>query len=135
MGDIVNTASRIEGLNKHLGTRALVSSEVIDQLGGLLTREIGSFRLKGKTQPIGIHELICRLDEADGKQREACGFFAEGLSAFRNRSWKEALEKFRQSLNILEKDEPSNYYITLCESYEQNPPEEPWDGVVHMDKK
>jgi adenylate cyclase len=135
MGDIVNTASRIEGLNKHLGTRVLVSSEVVDQLGGLLTRELGSFRLKGKTQPIGIHELICRLDEADGKQREACGFFAEGLGAFRKKSWEEAMEKFRRSLFILKEDEPSRYYIDLCESYQQNPPEEPWAGVVLMDKK
>jgi adenylate cyclase len=135
MGDIVNTASRIEGLNKHLGTRVLVSSEVVEQLGGLLTRELGSFRLKGKTQPIGIHELICRLDEADGKQREACGFFAEGLGAFRNKSWEEAMEKFRRSLYTLEEDEPSRYYITLCETYRQKSPEEPWDGVVQMDKK
>ena len=69
MGDIVNTASRIEGLNKHLGTRVLVSAEVIDRLGGLLSRELGGFRLKGKTSAIVVHELVCRLEEADGKQK------------------------------------------------------------------
>jgi adenylate cyclase len=135
MGDIVNTASRIEGLNKHLGTRVLVSAEVVDQLGGLLTRELGSFRPKGKTQPVVLHELICRLSDADGKQKEAFGFFAEGLHAFREKSYDEAIEKFRRSLDTLGDDEPSRFYISLCERHKANPPEETWDGVVHMDKK
>ncbi|MBP2674251.1 MAG: adenylate/guanylate cyclase with Chase sensor, partial [Deltaproteobacteria bacterium] len=135
MGDIVNTASRIEGLNKHLGTRVLVSDEVIDRLGGLLSRELGAFRLKGKTSAIGIHELICRLDEADGKQREGCRVFAEGLAAFRGQAWDEAMEKFRGSTEQFAGDEPSRFYMSLCEEYKRNPPEGPWDGVVHMDRK
>jgi adenylate cyclase len=135
MGDIVNTASRIEGLNKHLGTRVLVSAEVIDQLNGLLSRELGAFRLKGKTKPIGIHELICRMEAADGKQKEAFGCFAEGLEAFRKRSWEEATEKFRRSMEILGIDEPSRFYLKLCEQNKANPPGETWDGVVNIDMK
>jgi adenylate cyclase len=135
MGDIVNTASRIEGMNKHLGTRVLVSSEVVEQLGGLLTRELGSFRLKGKTKPIGIHELICRLDDADGKQREGCRVFAEALAAFRGQVWDEAMEKFRRSTEHFAEDEPSRFYTRLCEQYKNRPPGEAWDGVVNMDAK
>jgi adenylate cyclase len=135
MGDIVNTASRIEGMNKHLGTRVLVSSEVIDQLGGLLTRELGSFRLKGKSKPIAIHELICRMEEADGKQREGCRVFAEALAAFKRKSWEEAEEKFHWAMEAVGEDVPSRFYISLCEVYNTNPPVEPWDGVVLMDRK
>jgi adenylate cyclase len=135
MGDIVNTASRIEGLNKHLGTRVLVSSEVVEQLGGLLTRELGAFRLKGKTKPIGIHELICRLDEADGKQREGCRVFAEALAAFRGQAWDEAMVKFRGSTEQFAEDEPSRFYMSLCEQHKNRPPGEAWDGVVTMDAK
>jgi adenylate cyclase len=112
-----------------------VSNDVVEQLDGILSRDLGSFRLKGKSQPIGIHELICRLTEANGKQREACGFFAEGLDAFRKKSWDEATDKFRRSLGALEYDEPSLYYIGLCEGYKANPPNALWDGVVNMDKK
>jgi adenylate cyclase len=135
MGDIVNSASRIEGLNKYLGTRVLVSAEVIDRLGGFLTRELGTFRLKGKSKPIAIHELICRLEEADGRQREACGIFTEALGAFKRQSWDEAIEKFCRSMEIFGEDEPSRIYISLCEGYRSNPPVEPWDGVVLMDRK
>ena len=135
MGDIVNTASRIEGLNKHLGTRVLVSGEVVDRLDGLLTRELGSFLLKGKTNPIGIHELICRQSEVNGKQTKAIGFFAEGLRAFREKSWDAAIDSFRGSLDSLGDDEPSRFYIGLCEAHKSNPPEEAWDGVIHMEQK
>jgi adenylate cyclase len=135
MGDIVNTASRIEGLNKHLGTRVLVSDEVIDRLGGLLSRELGGFRLKGKTVAIRVHELICRLEEADGKQKAGCAMFAEALAAFRKKSWDEAAEKFRGCLESLPGDEPSRFYMRLCEQHKNHPPEETWDGVVNMDTK
>jgi adenylate cyclase len=54
IGDIVNTATRVEGLNKYLGTRVLASEEVIHQLDGFLTREVGTFLLAGKSKPLGI---------------------------------------------------------------------------------
>jgi len=135
MGDIVNTASRIEGLNKHLGTRLLVSDEVIDRLGGLLSRELGGFRLKGKTTAIVVHELVCRLEEADGEQKAGCAMFAEALAAFRKRSWDEAAEKFRGCMGSLPGDEPSRFYMRLCEQHKNHPPAETWDGVVNMDAK
>ena len=59
-GDTVTTASRLDGLNKYLGTNILVSDEVIRDLDNFLAREIGIFLMKGKTQPIVAHELICR---------------------------------------------------------------------------
>src|SRR5437870_9941403 len=51
-GDTVNTASRMDGLNKYLGTEVLASEETVQQVDGVLTREIGKFMLKGKAQPI-----------------------------------------------------------------------------------
>ncbi len=57
VGDIVNTASRIETLNKELGTTILVSSEVYSQLEGFTFRPKGEFVLKGKTNPVSVAEL------------------------------------------------------------------------------
>ncbi len=135
VGDIVNTSTRIEGLNKYLGTRLLVSEEVIHQIDGFLSREVGKFRLVGKTKPLVIHELICREEESDEKQRRACEIFAEAFSAFRRQSWDEAIEKFSQCIEEFGEDGPSQFYIKLCKNYRMNPPGEPWDEVVHMDKK
>ena len=135
IGDIVNTSERIQGLNKYLGTRILVSEEVIGQLGGFLTRELGKFLLVGKTKPLSIHELLCRMEEVSDLQRKQCAMFAEVLNAFRRRSWEEAMEGFRELIKGLGKDGPSLFYLRLCERYRENPPEESWDGVVRMAEK
>jgi adenylate cyclase len=135
MGDIVNTASRIESLNKQLGTNTLVSEEVINQLNGFLTRELGKFRLKGKVQPIVIYELMGRLEESDEKCRKSCTLYAEAMDAFRMQGWDDAIRKFNEVVENLGKDGPSQFYIRLAERYKEQPPEETWEGVVRMDKK
>src|SRR5919106_1634494 len=134
-GDTVNTASRMDGLNKYLGTEILVSEEVIHEIDGFLTREAGRFLLKGKAQPIVVHELLCRMEEADEKQKKACAIFAEGLLAFKRRSWDQAKEKFHQCIQNSENDNLSNFYLKLCDRYENKPPKEPWKGTIPMEEK
>lgn len=135
MGDIVNTASRIEGLNKFLGTTVLVSDEVFHELSGYLARDCGMFRLKGKGKPIHVHELWCRMEDAEDGQRDACAAFAGGLSAFQKGAWEEAEGMFQRVNERVGDDGPSRFYLGLCEIYRKNPPVQPWDGVVHMEKK
>ena len=135
MGDTVNTASRMDGLNKYLGTEILVSDEVIRDVKGFLTREAGTFLFKGKSQRIRVHELLSRADEAAEMQRNACTIFAEGLSAFRCHSWPQAKEKFEQSADLLHGDRLSGFYLDLFERYKNHPPREPWEGVVELEEK
>lgn len=135
VGNIVNTAARIEGLNKYLGTRVLVSGEVIERLDGFLSREIGEFLFLGKTKPLAVHELVGRIEEAGVPQRKACAVYAEGLDAFRRRSWDEAIRRFQETVDILGEDGPSMFFVGLCTHYRKDPPEPVWDGVVRMDKK
>ncbi len=134
-GDVVNTASRMDGLNKYLGTELLVSEEVIDGLNGFLTREVGKFRFKGKAQPVVVHELLCRVEESDEEQKRARLLFAEALDAFRKQFWSEATEKFHHAVENSAKDGPAHFYMKLCEQYKRNPPEEPWDGVIPLEEK
>ena len=135
VGDIVNTATRIEGLNKYLGTRILVSEEVVYQLDGFLTREFGKFLLAGKVKPTVVCELICHIEESSEQQRNLCAMFAEALSAYRRQSWEEAIEIFYESLEVCKEDGPSIFYLKLCEKYRENPPGEVWDGLVCLNKK
>jgi adenylate cyclase len=135
MGDTVNTASRLDGLNKYLGTEILVSDEALHNVKGFLTREAGTFLFKGKTQRIRVHELLSRADETAEKQRNACAIFAEGLSAFKCRSWPQAKEKFEQSAALLDGDPLSGFYLGLFERYKNYPPKEPWEGVVELEEK
>jgi len=135
IGDIVNTASRVEGLNKYLGTRIVLSEEVLYQVDGFLTRELGKFLLIGKSKPVVVYELICRIEESSEQQRGLCAIFNIALNAFRRQSWEEAIKGFNESMEIHSKDGPSIFYLKLCEKYRENPPGETWDGLVYLDNK
>lgn len=137
VGDIINTTSRIEGLNKFLGTQILVSAEVLQQLSGFLTRELGTFLVVGKSKPLVVHELLCRFGESNKQQRSLCTLFAEGLGAYRRQRWVEAVEKFSEiiSSSSHKEDGPSLFYVKLCEEYREKPPEAAWDGIVRMVRK
>jgi adenylate cyclase len=135
VGDIVNTATRIEGLNKYLGTRILVSREVLSLTGMFLARDLGRFLLAGKSRPVHVSELVNLQAEATPREKEYCASFAEGMELFRRQAWEKATGKFQQTLGIREGDGPSLFYLRLCALFSQNPPGEGWDGVVHMENK
>lgn len=135
VGDVVNTAARIEGLNKHLGTQVLASVEVIEGLDGFVTRELGRFLLYGKTNPLRIYELICGLDEAEKHMLQQSVLFSEALRAFENRFWEEAEALFLEYMLVKGEDKAARFYVTKCRIFKRNPPSDLWDGVVSFDTK
>lgn len=135
VGDIVNTATRLEGLNKHLGTRILLSEEVVNQLEGVIIREMGKFLLAGKSKPLVVYELICRQEEFTTLQEEMCALFSEGLGYFKMQSWEKASVMFEKINNRFPDDGPSSFYLNLCKKYSENPVDSLWDGVIRFDKK
>ncbi|MCA9498979.1 MAG: adenylate/guanylate cyclase domain-containing protein [Nitrospira sp.] len=133
-GNVVNTASRVEGLNKYLGTTIVVTGDVVHGLEAvLLLRELGQFKLKEKDTSFVIHELISRLEESDQKRMRASGLFAKALGAFRIQDWNIARELFSQCVDLVDGDGPSEFYLQLCEQFIKNPPPEPWDKVVTLE--
>ncbi len=84
IGDAVNTASRLESLNKQYGTRFLFSQEVLDNAGGVYrstgpggTSAFGNFsifridaaRPKGKRKPKYIYSLLLKDQQDRGQYR------------------------------------------------------------------
>jgi adenylate cyclase len=135
VGDVVNTASRVEGLNKHLGTTVLATAEVLQEVEGLVTRELGAFVLVGKTKPVNVFELAGmaggRAVFPDGLVDE----FSQGLYHFRAGSWMKALVKFQECEAILPGDGPSRFYTGICRDFMIQEPEEPWRGWVVISRK
>ncbi|OYT92137.1 MAG: adenylate/guanylate cyclase domain-containing protein [Burkholderiales bacterium PBB3] len=64
LGDPINTAARLESVNKHLGTRMCVSQAVLDGCSGVPTRCVGQIVLKGKTQALRVYAPLATLDSA-----------------------------------------------------------------------
>jgi adenylate cyclase len=135
VGDIVNSASRIQELNKALGTRVLLSAQVLDGIDGFLTREVGTFLLRGKSHPLVIHELIGWQDVNDQLTIAPWHeLFAEGLKAFREADWKTAMILFTQLVESRDDDGVSRFYLHLTRRYRQTPPAGDWDGVIRLDR-
>jgi len=116
-GDTINTATRIEGLSKLLGTKILVSAEVVDGLVGFIAREIGTFILKGKTRAIIIYELQGYQDDMDDGRDSLNIFFKQALALFRQHQWVDALQFFLEIEKEYPNDAPTRFYINYLQHH------------------
>lgn len=135
VGDAVNTASRIEALSKHLGTKLLISEDMLAHLDDLLTRPMGAFLLAGKSTPVRIGELVARAVDASAEQRWLCMAFADALAAYRARRWDEAAARWSAILQKFPNDGPSRFYLQRTRHHVAEPPPADWDAVERMASK
>jgi adenylate cyclase len=133
IGDIVNTASRIQGLNAQLGTRLLVSADTLAGVAGIPGRDLGRFRLRGKTAAVRVYEPLAMLPPQWDSARLAAEF-AAALGDFTEQRWHAAADGFGALLQRYPGDGPSAYFLDLCRGYGRAPPVR-WDGVVTIATK
>jgi adenylate cyclase len=135
LGDAVNLASRLEGANRQYGTRILLGEETRVRAGAaIVTRPLDRVRVKGKREPVLIHELLC-LAPAPAGLRGFLEQFEWGLSAYQAQRWEEAAGRFREADRLQGGDAPSQVYIGRCEAMRRAPPGPEWDGVFEMKTK
>lgn len=135
LGDNVNLASRLEGTNKDYRSHIIISEATYRMVQGEVTvRELGAVRVKGRSEPVAIYEL---LDDAppSGELLELATLFDEGVGLFRMGEWEEARLRFKKVLELRPGDGPSLAYLDFCAEYERTPPGENWDGVYTMAHK
>lgn len=132
VGDIVNTAARLQALNKTLGTSILASRETTDGLGEFLVRDLGLFRLPGKNLPTAVVELRGHRNAATAEELELIQGFTDALVKFRAHHFSAAQTAFARTLEQFPSDGPSRYYLSLCGRYLAQPPDAAWDGVVRV---
>ncbi len=129
IGDNVNLASRLEGLNKMYGTHIIVSESVKLQSGSdLLFREIDLVAVKGKQQPVPIYELMA---DDDGVLR--CTF-GDALRLYRLRDFTAALRMF-DDLSTRKQDHVSSLYVGRCREFILVPPPVEWNGIFVVKTK
>jgi adenylate cyclase len=135
MGDVVNLASRLEGANKAYGTRNLVSERTIAAAGDAVEiREIDRVVVAGHTRSEVIFELLGRKGELRPQQSSLRDRYAEGLVAYRDKRWDEALAAFNASLEAMPGDGPSMTLLKRVEELKMHPPPQDWDGSWHLEK-
>ncbi|HUT53900.1 MAG TPA: CHASE2 domain-containing protein [bacterium] len=136
MGDAVNLASRLESGAKQYKVYLMISEDTRDEAGDVIeVRELDAIRVKGKEQPVKVFEVLGKKGEVDPKKREAAKLFEKGLEMYRQRYWSQAVEQFKQALELAPNDGPSLTFMDRCEEYSENPPGSGWDGVYTMTSK
>ncbi len=135
MGDSVNLASRLEGLNAAYGTRILVSAATRSLLGeAFVTRRIDRVAVKGKSRGVEVVELVSEGEDAAGT-REFTRLYESGLDLYAARDWAGAAVAFRAALAARPEDGPSRVMVARCALYSSEPPPEDWDGTWVMTGK
>jgi adenylate cyclase len=130
IGDTVNTASRLEGVNKIYGTTILINEECYRLAEtGIEAREIDLVTVFGKVEPVRIYELQGRQGSLPPTLAKLNNVFADALQLYREQKWKEAESAFRECLKIRENDGPSLEFLTRIANFARTPPPKDWNGV------
>jgi adenylate cyclase len=149
MGDNVNLAARMESGAKTWGVYAMCTESTrlaCVQHGGdrVVFRPLGRIVVKGRSQPVPIHEIMGLKEDLPSAASECVGLFAQGLERYFARDWDGATAWFGQSANLEPNlpgrnpgvtNNPSRFYIQVIEHYKAEPPAGDWDGVYVMKEK
>lgn len=140
IGDVVNTASRLEGLTKVYGCTIIVSQSTLEHLNKTSTwvdtvsdslvtqypvnrdlfywRWIDSVIPRGKQNAIEIYELLGTLSSTfSASEVLILSQFDQGIQAWKNQDYEEALGYFQTVLQHNPNDTITALYIQRC--YEQ----------------
>ena len=135
VGDSANTASRVEGLNKYIGTRVLATETVVQDIDGFLLRDVGKFQFLGKSEHLQVFEVVAEMPHASPSQEYLCELFSEGLALFQKADWRTAQKEFESILTSSPLDGPSQFYWQQCQRYIDGDPVPEDAGTIQMTRK
>jgi len=142
LGDGINLAARLKGLNSRYKTLTLVSQNVVRQLQAkkqrLVFRPVDAVAVKGKTEPTVIYETL--MPGCASKPRNVAARHAEAFQLYQQQHFSEAKAIFEEVGAVLEAsskcpDFPSRMLANRCDGYVKKPPCPEWDGVERLLKK
>jgi len=135
MGDNVNLASRLEGITKEYHVQCVVSEATYRAAKEqYVFREIDRIKVKGKTVPVTIYELL-DWTRNESFYTERIVRFSEALTAYRRQEWHEAIDLFSKIKAKFSDDGPAETFIQRSQELMDVPPEPDWDGVYAMKTK
>ena len=137
IGDGVNLSARLESACKAYSAHILISEFTLSKLKGTFrTRDIDRVVVKGKTEPVGVHEVLdYHTEETFPNMRDALSHFKGGIDLYRTGKWDQAVKAFKEALALNSMDKLCETYIERCSLLKKTPPKGEWDGVWVMTSK
>lgn len=130
IGDGVNLASRIEGINKTYGTRILIGEstrEAVDEM--LLCRPIDRVVVKGQSRHEAIYELLGVRSEASEAEEKLAAATTEAFEAYLEQRWDDAEAAYQRCLEIRAGDSVALLFVERCRALRVHGNVDGWDGV------
>lgn len=135
LGDSVNLASRLEGLNKDYGTKIIIGPETFKEINSIFVcRELDFVRVKGKKEALPIYELIDEIS-ARSTLSDWLENYQQARRFYQSRDFNQAQLFFAKCVELKPTDQTSQLFIQRCHEYILNPPASDWDGVYNLDHK
>jgi adenylate cyclase len=137
IGDGVNLASRLESACKQYGAGILISEYTHRRLKGTYRmREVDRVVVKGKTEPVGVFEVLdYYTEESFPNLTDFLDHYKNGITSYRRQQWDKAITAFGQSLKLHANDKLSQIYIERSEQMKEHPPGDDWNGVWVLKSK
>ncbi len=136
IGDHVNIGARLEGANKEYQTTIILSEYTYDLVRkNAIARELDWVRVLGRKKPLRIYELRGMNSLPQMEKDYLIDLFAEGLQAYRDRRWAEAIRTFHRILRFYPEDGPSRIFTIRSLNFLENAPPSDWDGVYDFQEK
>lgn len=117
VGDTVNTCSRLEQLNKQLGTRILVSQALAQGVDAFVFRDLGEFTLRGKRASLRVFELLGERSRLTPWQLRLVEGFARARTAYELGCLDEAIAGFTALCGRYPQDGPSRFFLRRCHEH------------------
>lgn len=115
IGDSVNTASRLEGLNKFYRTQILISDQTYEEAKSFVeARLVDQVAVYGKEEPIRIYELLGRKGKITKEQSFLIESFFEAFSYIEKKEWREAIKIFGKISSDFPEDEVTKILLRRC---------------------
>ncbi|MBW4653323.1 MAG: GAF domain-containing protein [Kaiparowitsia implicata GSE-PSE-MK54-09C] len=140
IGDGVNLSARLESASKQYGTDIIVSEMTYAPCRDRVwVRELDRIRVKGKTKPVSIYELVgLQSEPLTDAQKRKIELYHAGREFYLKRQFTSALTKFGTILEDLDnRDKPSELHLQRINYWLSHPPsDEVWEeGVWTMTEK
>ncbi len=136
MGDVVNLAARLEGVNKFYQTFTMIPQSTYELAkDDIDTRQLDVIRVVGKKEPISVYEVLERKNQTSSEKSGVVEKFLKALKLYEERNFADASKEFEKVLAIDPDDGPSLTYVKRCGVFLETPPEKDWDGVYTFTEK
>ncbi len=136
IGDGVNLASRIEGVNKFFGTQILISEDTKKLIGDdFECRKMGEVEVKGRSKPEVIYELVGMKAEMTLPQTQANRLLEEAVEFFEKGNPQAAFEKLSKAKDLAPDDKVIHCMEKFIKDTQEGEHYHQWSGVIKVESK